>query len=247
MPAARAGQAFARARAAENAFGRALRAMARVVQSILRAYDPANPRSASLLQRALEHYGSISRPWARKAAESMVEEVAARDLKAWFAVAKEIGSGLRHEIRRTPIGERTRALVDESAELITSLPLDAARKVQEMAIRAVEDGDRGKALEAEIMRLGQVTQSRARLIARTEVGRAASALTQARAESVGSTGYIWRTSKDQRVRDSHRAMEGRFVAWAEPPTLDGLTGHAGALPHCRCWAEPVLPDQEKPN
>jgi uncharacterized protein with gpF-like domain len=35
-------------------------------------------------------------------------------------------------------------------------------------------------------------------------------------------------------------MDGQFVKWSEPPTLDGLTGHAGALPNCRCYPEPVV-------
>jgi uncharacterized protein with gpF-like domain len=38
-------------------------------------------------------------------------------------------------------------------------------------------------------------------------------------------------------------MEGKFVRWDEPPTLDNLTGHAGALPNCRCRPEPVIPDE----
>lgn len=80
------------------------------------------------------------------------------------------------------------------------------------------------------------------VIARTEVARTSSVLTQARAEHAGSTGYIWRTARDGDVRPSHKAMNGRFVRWGEPPTLDNLRGHAGCLPNCRCYADPVIPD-----
>jgi len=79
------------------------------------------------------------------------------------------------------------------------------------------------------------------MIARTEIGRASTALTQARSLALGSTGYIWRTAEDGDVRHSHAEMEGKFVSWDRPPTLDGLTGHAGALPNCRCYCEVVLP------
>ena len=71
--------------------------------------------------------------------------------------------------------------------------------------------------------------------------KAHTALTKARAEDVGSDGYIWRSVRDGATRPSHRAMEGKFVKWGEPPTLDGMTGHAGEFPNCRCYPEPVIP------
>ena len=89
---------------------------------------------------------------------------------------------------------------------------------------------------------GYVTKARARLSARTAGARTAMELTKARAQSVGSEGYIWRTVRDSDVRPSHKGMEGKFVRWDDPPTLDNLTGHAGGLPNCRCYAEPIIPD-----
>jgi hypothetical protein len=32
-------------------------------------------------------------------------------------------------------------------------------------------------------------------------------------------------------------MKDKFVRWDNPPTLDGMTGHAGCLPNCECWSE----------
>ena len=58
---------------------------------------------------------------------------------------------------------------------------------------------------------------------------------------MGSLGYIWRTARDGDTRPSHRAMEGKFVKWDEPQLLDGMTGHAGEFPNCRCYPEPVIP------
>ena len=90
------------------------------------------------------------------------------------------------------------------------------------------------------MKSGEVTKSRALLIAQTEVSRTATALTQARAEYIGSTSYRWRTSHDIRVRHSHKKMEGKEVRWVAPPTLDGMTGHAGCFPRCRCYCEVIV-------
>ena len=93
-----------------------------------------------------------------------------------------------------------------------------------------------------IVALGSKTRSRAMLIARTEVGRVSGEMTKARAMTAGSDGYIWRSAEDRDVRPSHKKMNGRFVKWNEPPTLDNLTGHAGCLPNCRCYMEPVIAD-----
>ena len=150
--------------------------------------------------------------------------------------------GLRAEILNAPTGAILGDLMSSQVELITSLPLQAAERVHDLVTTATYSGRRAEQIAQEILRTGAVTESRARLIARTEVSRAQSNLTEARARYVGSDGYIWRTSKDGGVRDSHKEMEGKYVRWGSPPTLDGLVGHAGCLPNCRCWAEPVIPD-----
>nr|WP_246374794.1 phage minor head protein [Pseudochelatococcus contaminans] len=130
----------------------------------------------------------------------------------------------------------------EQVRLITSLPSEAAQRVHDLTIEGITQGTRASEIAKKIMEAGDVTASRANMIARTEVSRTATLLTQARAEYVGSDGYIWRTSGDSDVRPSHKAMNGKFVRWSELPELDGMVGHAGALPNCRCYPEPVIPD-----
>lgn len=229
-----------RARRPDMAFSRALLRVARIVGQIVRQFGGHHDFSA----RALQDYARLIEPWARSQARRMVATVAAREGKSWREHSEDIGVGLRREVSTGEVGQRVQQLVDEGTELITSLPWEAAQRVTKLSLEAAVDGSRVPDLEKEILRTGEVTASRARLIARTEIGRAASAITQARAEKIGSPGYIWRTSKDSDVRPSHKRMEGQFVAWDDPPTLDGLTGHAGALPNCRCYAEPVIPEDD---
>ena len=66
-----------------------------------------------------------------------------------------------------------------------------------------------------------------------------------RAKSVGSKGYIWRTVGDSDVRESHAKMEGVYVDWDNPPTIDGIKGHPSErrlIDKCRCFEDPVLPE-----
>jgi SPP1 gp7 family putative phage head morphogenesis protein len=194
------------------------------------------------ITRALTAYGELIAPWAMNVARYMIADVSRRNEKVWFQVSKEMGSELRREIQNAPTGAVFQQLQNEQVKLIKSLPLEAAKRVHELTQKGLSDSTRASEIAKEILRTGEVTESRARLIARTEVSRAASNLTQARARFAGSSHYVWRTSEDFDVRESHAAMDGKVVAWDSPPTLDGLTGHAGTLPNCRCFPIPLLPN-----
>lgn len=219
-----------------------LRAIARHIGTIINGFEVKDLPGATWLRTALERYASVLTPWAEAVAKTTVTEIAARDERAWFQVASKMGRELREELAAAPTGPTLRSLMADQVTLIKSLPLEAAERVHRLAIEGIETGGRASSLAAEIMRTGEVTASRATLIARTETGRVSTVLTQVRAQHIGSPGYNWRTVGDSDVRPSHRAMNGKFVAWEAPPTLDGLTGHAGAIPNCRCYPEPLLPN-----
>lgn len=199
----------------------------------------------------LDRYADLIEPWAESMSRRLIrtleiaDDVRWRDNQAWHQRTQQISAELRN-IADGSAGSVARSIMSEQIKLFKSLPLQAADRVYEIhnqAIEAVVKGQRSGELKKEIMRTGEITESRARLIARTEVGRASTAITQARSVAIGSTGYIWRTADDGDVRHSHRKMEGKFVAWATPPTLDGMTGHAGQFPNCRCYCEVVVPEE----
>jgi SPP1 gp7 family putative phage head morphogenesis protein len=190
----------------------------------------------------LRRYADALTPWATKVATDMLTEVNARDIGAWRALGAEISKGVMRDIMTAPAGEVMRALLSEQVTLIKSMPLDAAQRVHELTLKGLEDSTRASQIAKEIMRSGDVSKSKAMLIARTEVARTGSVLTEERAKHIGSDGYVWQTSRDGDVRQSHKEMQGKLVKWSDPPTLDGMTGHAGCFPNCRCWAEVLLPD-----
>lgn len=233
-----------RAKSTEAQYARDLRHVAHEIGRITSGFTDVllNNRSGAV-REALQRYAAILEPWATLRAASLVSAVDKQNKKTFVSHAREMSHLLANELREAPTGMRARQLMEEQVKLITSLPLEAAERVHRLVIQNTETQGRASEIAKEIARTGAVTEARATLIARTEVGRVASALTQARAEYVGSDGYIWRTVRDQDVRHSHKKMNGKFVSWDNPPTLDGLTGHAGAIPNCRCYAEPVLPKE----
>lgn len=233
---------FRRARQAERRYGAQLRHIAKLIGQLVRSMDPTTLEGMTSIRTSLEQYAETLVPWARSVAARMIADVAARDRKEWRKLSNEMNADLTMMIDKTDVGDRVKDLLSDQVRLIKSLPLEAAQRVHRIAMKGHLEGARFDSLVKDINRTGEITTARATLIARTEVGRASTVITQARAEKVGSTGYIWRTVKDSDVRPSHRKMEGKFILWESPPTLDNLTGHAGALPNCRCYCEPVIPD-----
>jgi SPP1 gp7 family putative phage head morphogenesis protein len=233
------------ARRAESSYNSRLRAVAKQVGALVRGFDPDSIiKSPDQVMAALRQYSALLQPWARSVANYMLADVARRDLKMWKANSHAISSSIRSELLNAPTGSAYAMLMEEQVDLITSLPLDASQRIHALVQEAMITGQRSNTIKAEIMRTQQVSESKARLIARTEVARSAATFTQARAEFAGSEGYIWRTSEDGDVRPLHQEMNGKYVAWKNPPKLEPSLApyHAGCGPNCRCFAEPVLPD-----
>ncbi|WP_080089477.1 phage minor head protein, partial [Salmonella enterica] len=135
----------------------------------------------------------------------MFAQVEQEEWNQWKSVSEEIGAGLRDVVGNTPVGLVAQDIVSRQIQLMKSLPLEAAQRVteiQQRAMQAVINGERPDQLYGMIMQSGDVAAGRARTIARTEIGRATTALTQARALAVGSEGYWWRI-KGAGTRDSH--------------------------------------------
>lgn len=227
---------------AERQYQASLSQVARQVGSIINGFPPGDPTVEPAISNMLNRYADLLNDWAVSTASKMLVEVNQQDRKAWATLTEQMSQALRQEIRNAPTGQVMQGLLAEQVTLIKSIPLDAAKRVHELTLQGIEDGTRASEIAKEIQRSGEVSESKAKVIARTEVSRTASTLTEARARSVGSEGYIWRTSGDSDVRHSHAEMNGKFVRWDTPPTLDKMTGHAGCFPNCRCYPEPVIPE-----
>lgn len=232
-------------RAAEAEYQRQLLQVARRVGAVIDLLAPAGPtaESAAAISMLLERYADTLTGWAETAALKMLRAVSRQDAKVWRSHSEEMGRQLVAEITETPTGALFRARLAEQVTLIKSLPLDAAQRVHDLTTAALVDGRRAGELAVEIGRSGEVSASRARLIARTEVSRTSSMLVETRARGAGSEGYIWRTAGDGDVRDSHKEMNGKYVRWDTMPTLsDGTRTHAGQIYNCRCFPEPIIPE-----
>lgn len=121
---------------------------------------------------ALERYSEIITPWATKVAENFTADIARQNEKQWRQHSRNISSELRNMVDRAPVGQVMKSIVAEQIKYIKSLPLEAADRVydiQNKAIEAVVSGGRAEPFAKEIAASGDVSRSRANLIARTEL------------------------------------------------------------------------------
>jgi SPP1 gp7 family putative phage head morphogenesis protein len=146
------------------------------------------------------------------------------------------------------VGEGVQRQIDRNAKLISTLPLDVAKHVTNHIRERSLAGKRASTISEEIQQMfPDNTKARAALIARTEVSKLSTSLTQSRSEDIGIKWYCWKTSEDGRVRSSHRHMSDVLIPWSSAPSperLDGIRSvghyHAGEIWNCRCYAEPVI-------
>lgn len=184
----------------------------------------------------------------------MVREINVRNARTWREAAsrsqhsRKLYALMQKELEG-PVGHRLRQLRRENAKYITSIVPEAARRLADEITAAETRGARPGTIDKMMRtRFPQLLRSRVKLIARTESQKVSAALTQARAEQVGSEWYEWLSSRDQRTRKSHKKMDGVLVPYADPPSPEAVVGekstlgtyHAGECPNCRCSQAPML-------
>lgn len=180
-------------------------------------------------------------------ARGMVTGVAKGNAISWRAAAMETTKGRRiYELLRTemkgPVGRRIEGLVAYNATLISTLPARiASETTKQIATRQLR-GERASTIASDMRaRMPYIADTVINRIARTEVAKCNEAIIRARAQALDLNWYQWLTSKDIRVRESHRNMSDVLVNFNDPPSPEALVGeknvghyNAGNIWNCRC-------------
>lgn len=138
-----------------------------------------------------------------------------------------------------PATATRKAWVKANVELIKSIDVKFFDDVKKIVGEGFEQGRSTRDIRKSIQEKFQVSRSRAKFIARDQIAKLNGDITKARQTAAGVTRYRWSTSGDDRVRDTHRAHNGKIFFWDKPPAD---TGHPGQDFQCRCIAEPVFDD-----
>ena len=128
--------------------------------------------------------------------------------------------------------------VTENVGYMTDLPRKTLSEIEGIVNRGVSSGQLHGDMAKEINARLKIGETRAKLIARDQVGKFYGAVSKTRNEAMGVKRFIWRTVNDERVRDEHSDLEGTEWSWDNLPS----EGYPGEPIQCRCYPEPVFDD-----
>lgn len=128
----------------------------------------------------------------------------------------------------------------ENVDLIVTQPRRYFDRLKLDVLDAFESGTHADTLAESFVERYGMLENDAQRIARDQVGKLSGQLNEERNKALGVTGYIWRTVRDNRVRDEHYALEGQRFTWDNPPPVgpNGEPCNPGEAIQCRCYAEP---------
>lgn len=132
-----------------------------------------------------------------------------------------------------------KAFQSQNTDLITKLSREQRDRIEQTLYNNLSTGKGIQAITEQLKKNKEFGIKRSKLIARDQTNKFNSQLTELRQKEIGISYYIWTTAKDERVRDSHRALDGKKINWSKPPA----EGHAGQAIQCRCIAQPIITDE----
>ena len=163
------------------------------------------------------------------------------------AITARFGLGVDVYRSEPWLAELQKNWVSQNTKLIKTIPTQYLGKVEQAVRAGVLNGTSSREIAKQVKEIYGVTDRRAKIIARDQIGKANAELTQYRQEDLGIKKYKWVTAHDERERGnpsgrypkavpSHYARDGKEFDWSNPPT----GGHAGKSILCRCYADPIF-------
>lgn len=154
---------------------------------------------------------------------------------------------------------REQGLIDAwaaiNAALIKTIETRYHDQIRQYVVDAHRTGATTEKLAQLIRARGDVSESRAMIIARDQIGKLNGQITQERQTQQSVEGYLWSNAKNETVvgnpagkypeatdpemHGDHWEREGQYFRWDSPPE----DGHPGEPILCHCVALPVLPGE----
>lgn len=128
--------------------------------------------------------------------------------------------------------------IQKNVDYITNIRDEYTQKIESIIYDGIRDGSSYKVIREQLEEQIGISKSRAKFIAVDQSGTLFGQMTAQRHQNMGVMKFKWRTSKDERVRDSHKILEDKIFSYDDPPSV-GLPGEDF---RCRCIALPIFED-----
>lgn len=202
---------------------------------------------AAALRNLVERWTSpFARQQAREIAATFMQDASTRAMRRTTAIDLYGGND--------QLVDYLKAAADQNAALITSIPAQYLEQVSNIVVGNMRSGMRPSYIEQALVKQFDITQRRAKLIARDQTSKIQGEITRIRQVNSGIKYFRWMTAHDERVRPSHVAVGNRDVGygkgvfrWDDLPVVDGVPTFPGQPINCRCVAVPVTAAQVERN
>ena len=200
---------------------------------------------AMRLDDELEDIGKIIDRLREWAFVSLFDEIVIRDTVERFttSVKTHVFTHVNRQLKKVmgvdPLSrnkglfEIVKAANRENVSLIKSIPTQYFNSIETIVLQGVRRGKSTKDIAKEIKSVYKVSTKKAKFIARDQAGSLTGDLTKAQHEGAGLKTFVWSTSGDSNVRDSHVSLDGKVFTWEDG--ADGL--YPGTDYNCRCIAD----------
>jgi SPP1 gp7 family putative phage head morphogenesis protein len=190
-----------------------------------------------VIARIAHKFGGIDLVAERLAKAAAQKSLQAVDARAIASIRKAVGVDISGALSgHGHIADRLREFHRWNVQLIKSIPEEYLGRLGAQLGEAWEHGRRWEDLAQVIDENGDVSDSRARLIARDQTSKMNAAFTQVRMQDVGINRYRWSMVVDGHNRPEHLACNGQEYSYDEPGpvagSVDGEPCHAGEDIEC---------------
>ena len=179
----------------------------------------------------------------RRKLESLAHLTRKLTVKEWKkAIKATLGIDIREDYYLGDFYvEQLKKWGEENVGLISSIPEDTLEKMKDIVYDGFTNGKTTTRMVKEIQRAYGISRRRAELIARDQTAKLNGQIQKTQQQDAGITEYVWSTTGDERVRRSHRELNGKKFSWDDPPeNSDGRKCHPGQDFQCRCIGRPVF-------
>lgn len=194
--------------------------------------------TTEFLSTQFQNVGKLLDAWAYSKLRNHINQAMRKNRNKFFSIILEKDD--------PQIYDFIQSYTKKNIELVQALGKKYIPEVSQLASKTFLEGGSSKDLAYQMLKFTDENKNKARFWARDQVGSAYSEFTHVRQRSIGITHFIWRTSRDNKVRETHQELEGKIFDWKTGAANTGLLNDTpgakfpGDSYNCRCTAEPVI-------
>lgn len=185
--------------------------------------------------------------------EKVAEMLRKSSVKDWGRIIKQtLGVDVAEEYYSKEMYEYIiKQWIAENVAKIKSIPSQTLGNMEQIILDGFMKGKSVRDIQKSIQNEYGVTKGKAVLIARDQIATLNARMSKMQQQDAGCKRYRWSSSKDSRVRDCHRELDGKIFSWDDPPemyyytksrgkVMTGRRCHPGEDFCCRCVPIPIF-------